>query len=54
MSKPSGQLDLFGLCAFVAHHAPGLGDPMAMPIDVLFAHVHAVGEMLTRNPRGVR
>lgn len=48
MKRPTGDVDWFSLAAFVAKHAPGAGDPMAMPVDQLLAMAHAIGEGLTR------
>jgi len=48
MNAPAGELDFFALAAFVAHHAPGAGDPMEMPIDRMIAIATATGAMLIR------
>ena len=48
MSKPTGDIDFFALAAFVAKHAPGVGDPMAMPIDRMLAVAHSTSELLVR------
>lgn len=44
----AGETDWYALAAFVAKHAPGFGDVMAMPIDRMLLVVKAVSEMVTR------
>ncbi len=48
MTTPAGELDFFALAAFVAHHAPGAGDPMEMPVDRMIAIATAAGSRLVR------
>lgn len=44
----TGDLDWYSLAAFVAHYAPGAGDPMDMPVDRMLAIAHATSSLLMR------
>lgn len=44
----AGDTDWYALAAFVAKHAPGFGDVLAMPLDRMLHIVGAVSAMVTK------